>query len=175
MSTGRRRILLAGGVAAALAAVYFTPESDAVIEPVETRQRQRAAAPAGRGDGQGAHVLTIRPRTEAAATDADDTRTGLTFAARVWTPLPAPSSVVPLAASAPPPPQAPPLPFRYLGRYSEAGRDGVFLQHNDLNLVVHVGDTIADTYKVERLDSIRLTLRYLPLGESQVMDFGVPD
>jgi hypothetical protein len=59
-----------------------------------------------------------------------------------------------------------------MGRYVEDGQVLVFLQHNDSNLVVRVGDTIAEHYKVESLDGGTLTLRYLPLDQQQTIDVG---
>jgi hypothetical protein len=43
---------------------------------------------------------------------------------------------------------------------------------NDQNLAVRVGDTIAEQYRVERLEGQTLTLRYLPLDVLQTLDVG---
>ena len=95
------------------------------------------------------------------------------FAARQWS---APAQPVPPASAAAQPapaaPQAPPLPFRVLGRYDDEGQTKVFVQHLEQALVLRVGDTVAEHYKVESLQGGTLTLRYLPLNQTQTLDVG---
>jgi hypothetical protein len=67
----------------------------------------------------------------------------------------------------PPRPQAPALPFTYMGKMVDNGRTTVFLVHGDRNLVVHEGDTVQGTYKVESIGESELTLTYLPLKQRQ--------
>lgn len=73
----------------------------------------------------------------------------------------------------PPPPQAPPLPLKVLGRYVDDGKEKIFLQYNDQSLVVKVGDSIGDLYRVEDLSGGLLTVRYLPLNQKQTLEVGV--
>ena len=69
--------------------------------------------------------------------------------------------------------QAPPvLPFVVLGRYIEAGQEVIFLQHNNQNLVVRVGNTLLEQYKVESLQGSTLNFRYLPLNLAQSLEIG---
>lgn len=44
-------------------------------------------------------------------------------------------------------------------RYVDEGQEVVFLLHNDQNLVVRVGDTIAQQYKVESLNGNKLMFK----------------
>ncbi len=85
-------------------------------------------------------------------------------------------SITPKAVMMPPidspPPQAPPLPFIFLGRYESAGETLIFLKHLEQNLVVRAGDTIAEYYKVESFKGTTLTLRYLPLNQVQTLEVG---
>jgi hypothetical protein len=67
-------------------------------------------------------------------------------------------------------PQAPALPFQVIGQLIEDGKASVFLKYNDQNLVVHVGDIITDTYKIESLTDSVLTLLYLPLNQKQTLE-----
>lgn len=69
-------------------------------------------------------------------------------------------------------PLAPPLPFRFLGRYEEDGKTVFFLLYNDQNLVVRVGDIIDDQYKIENIVDSTLNVRYLPLNQTQMLDVG---
>jgi hypothetical protein len=92
------------------------------------------------------------------------------LAAKQWSPPPA--RIVPVVTQPVPVqiPQAPVLPFQVIGQLIEDGKVSIFLKYNAQNLVVHVGDTIADTYKVEGLNGSILTLLYLPLNQRQTLE-----
>lgn len=169
--------LLSTGVAAYFAppqageAVVLSERSVKAASPAassghEAPSALRPAMPARPDD-----VLGIKPR------EFGDERDGASavFASTQWTPPPKPAQAEPApppASQPAPAPQAPPLPFRVLGRFSEDGHDGVFLQHNEQNLVVRVGDTIAEVYKVESFNGTTLTLRYAPLNQQQTLEVG---
>jgi hypothetical protein len=78
------------------------------------------------------------------------------------------------APPAPPPPrpQAPPLPFAYMGKLIEEGRIVVFLTQGDRNHIVRQGDTIDGTYRVDAVNEQRLSLTYLPLKQKQELALG---
>lgn len=151
-----------------LVAAYFAPEAGPGEVLLAERPRAgplRAEPTAAREPG--ARVLAIRPRggEEAIAAGA--------FAPRQWVTPQSPRAKTPVAEPAPATlPVAPALPFRVLGRYQEDNQWAVFLQHIDQNLVVRVGDTVGGQYKVERLEGSTLTLRYLPLNQTQQLDVG---
>jgi hypothetical protein len=72
----------------------------------------------------------------------------------------------------PPKPQAPPLPFTYMGKLIEDGRIVVFLTQGDRNHIVRQGDTIDGTYRVDAVTEQGLSLTYLPLKQRQELAFG---
>jgi hypothetical protein len=79
--------------------------------------------------------------------------------------------------NAPPPPppsrpQAPPLPFKYMGKLIEEGRIVVFLTQGDRNYIVRQGDTIDGAYRVDAVTDEGLSLTYLPLKQKQELAFG---
>lgn len=172
------RWVLGLSLAATLLAAYFAPATEA--EDLQLSDRTRAAAsrapqpvPKSKGGSTAreapVHVLAIRPRgtpgMDANAAWFDSrlrTQPALQRVAAVAPPASAPTEAA----------QAPALPFRPFGRYVEDGQEVVFLLHNDQNLVVRVGDTIAQHYKVESLEGNKLTLRYLPLDQAQTLDLG---
>lgn len=165
-------------LAATLVAAYFAPDTEA--EHLQLSDRTRAAAsrvqsPVARSkDGSTAreatvHVLAIRPRGTA---ELESNAAWFDARQRLQA-QPQRVAIVAPAASAPAEAaQAPALPFRPFGRYVEDGQQVIFLLHNDQNLVVRVGDTIAQQYRVESLDGNKLTLRYLPLDQEQTLDLG---
>jgi hypothetical protein len=190
MSGGWRQAALVVALLATLAAAWFAPAADDEVGNAPRSSRANSAqaddsglaaapkaAPRDRSTAAVPEVLLLNRRD-----DDLDRQPERLFVARAWLPKPAASAASgplpprPLAAaSAPPPPpvqSAPPLPFRVLGRYSDGGDTGVFLQFNSQNLVARVGDTLVDQYKVEALSATTLTLRYLPLNETQTLDLG---
>jgi hypothetical protein len=172
------RGLLGLGLGSTLLAAWFAPAP--ASDGVELAERTRTAAarapaapapapaPLRAATPRNAEVLRIRPREGADAAGEADT----IFGATRWTPPPAAVVAAPVAVAPPPPPQAPPLPFRVLGRLVDDGEVAVFLQYNDQNLVVRVGDTVAQNYKVESLQGGTLTLLYTPLNQKQTLDVG---
>ena len=68
-----------------------------------------------------------------------------------------------------PAPQAPPLPFTFVGKMTEGDGVKFFLQADDVLYGVKVGDTFAQQYKLMEADSGKLSLLYLPLNITQTM------
>jgi hypothetical protein len=87
------------------------------------------------------------------------------FAVRQLPPRPAARPV------APPPPTAPPLPFRYQGKVVEQGQVIAFLAEGTRTHIVRAGDRLA-SYRVEDISPAGMTLVYLPLNEKQQLMFG---
>lgn len=180
MTSGRRRFLGLVLVATLIAAWFAPPvaEDDGLglsdrvqhkasqaghsIRPVEY---QVSGAPQHSPHDAFA-VLQIRPRDFESEGDEEE---GL-FASTRWGADQEAGAAV--SEQPPTPPQAPPLPFQFLGRYEDAGQILFFLQHNDQNLVVRIGDTIAGQYKVQSLKGATLSLIYLPLNQVQSLDVG---
>jgi hypothetical protein len=174
----RSHLLLATVLGGTLLAAYFAPEASGEVALSERAMSSPAAHAVGgsseaRPSAQGSapqaiDVLALRARNA----DAEPDVAAVLEPSQWSAPIATPAAPPPIAAAASAAPQAPPLPFRAMGRYVEDGQVLVFLQHNDSNLVVRVGDTIAENYKVESLDGGTLTLRYLPLDQQQTIDVG---
>lgn len=185
MTVGGKRVLLGLALLASVVAAWFAPPLDG--EGVALTPRAASVvAPTGAAT-QGApravssvavrspnvvsiDVRRIAPRAQSETIDEPDSRL---FAAQQWS---APAKPAQPASAAPPPapapPQAPPLPFKVLGRYDDEGQTTVFVQHLEQALVLRVGDTIAEHYKVESLQGNTLTMRYLPLNQTQTLEVG---
>jgi len=171
----RKHLLLGLALVATLAAAYFSPDpaADGGVMLAErpardTVQVPAPVRPAGKG-GAAAEVLEIRARDG----DADDRAEAL-FAPGAWqvdAPVAKAEPVAPVIQG-PAAPQVPPLPFRAIGRYEEDGTTVFFLQHNERGIVVRVGDTIAEQYKVESVQGNLLTLTHLPTNQTQTLDVG---
>jgi hypothetical protein len=88
---------------------------------------------------------------------------------------PAPShapagATAPAAAAA----QPPPLPYRVAGKVVRGGVTTVLLAREEAVLPVEAGDTLEGGYRVESIDAVEITLRYLPLGSRQRLELSAP-
>lgn len=95
------------------------------------------------------------------------------FAVQSWYVAPPPPPAMAAAPPPPPPkPTAPPLPFKFIGKMDDRQHLQVFLMRGEQVLVVREGDLIDKTYKVQRIDTERMTLVYLPLDIAQTLVVG---
>jgi len=177
-----RWIALAALLTAALTAAAWVRDADRKSgnEIVEPPARARPITKAQRADPAPAdrvHLEKLRGGDpDAKANDA--------FATRSWRkPAPKPAPKAPVAAAlpavppppiAPAPPAAPPLPFAYMGRLLSDEANAVFLTQGERNLVVHEGEIIESTYRVDKVSETRLTFTHLPSGIQQFLAIGEP-
>jgi len=148
---------------ATVAATIFAPDAPDVVEAREVQPKRVVERAAERATPRGEElVLELKPRDRQSPHSA--------FSMTSWAP---PKAVVKREVAPPPPPppvpRAPPLPFRVLGRYIEAGKPSVFMQFNDSTVVASAGAMIGADYRVESVTDEAVTLTYLPLDERQVL------
>lgn len=184
-----KRMLIGAALLATLAAVWFAPDPDSdadrVSQPV-ARSGSRADAGAGAGSGA-AESNPAQAKSGSAATGFDlrihkreaGDDMGNLFGAAEAPPaalLASKPPPKPKAKPGPPPPpaapQAPPLPFQYRGRWIDEGKVAFFLQFNERNLVLHEGDIVEQTWKLEQASAGQLTFVYLPLNQKQSLAVG---
>ena len=90
------------------------------------------------------------------------------FSAHSWLPPSKPAAAV---ATAPPPPVAPPLPYRFAGQfYRESGTE-VYLAKGEEIFPVKEGDTLEGQYKVEAVTSSEVRFLHLASSTTQTMQF----
>ena len=95
------------------------------------------------------------------------------FAPRSWEP-PRTAPVAQPVAEAPPPPSAPPLPYRLAGSVRYNGRLTIILEAGDRIHFVAPGEVIDNVYLVRAVSRDAVTLVYTPLGIEQRITH-VPD
>jgi hypothetical protein len=136
-------------VVGALASVVAGREQpSSIVEPAAPRVDTRLQANAD------IDLAKLQERIDdGAKTDA--------FAPRNFSPV-----IPPQAAQAPGKPEAPALPFRYLGKMVEDGKLSVFLAKGDESITVHAGDRI-DDYRVDKITEAEVRFTYLPLKTKQ--------
>ena len=150
-----KKVLAGVAVVGALASVVAGRENPApaVVEPVkriDTRLQVQADIDLAKLEAR-----THLANEEGAMLDA--------FAPRNFSPI------VPPEAQAKAPvqrPEAPPLPFRYLGKIIEDGRLSVFLANGDDSVTVTAGQRIGD-YRIDSITEAEVRFTYLPLKTKQ--------
>jgi hypothetical protein len=183
-ATLRTKVLI--GVAALIALyVVFSPgESADTAAPAKddaaaARPARAAALPRHASAADvAASMLRVAQRV------TSDAGAKMLFATHSWyqpPPPPPPPKVDPAAeavaaaqAAAAAIPQAPPLPYTYMGSYTpDGGQPVFFLTAGDRVYDVHVGDTLDNNYSVVGLQKGYLVILYKPLNAQQLLAAGV--
>lgn len=134
-----------------------------VAYQAERPERPAREVPAATGKAEAVPAVRLdQLERRAAAAPAGDP-----FRARSWEP----ELAVVRPNLPPPPPQAPPLPFAYLGKMIDGEKTTVFLATPDRNYVVRSGDTLDGRYRVESIEEGAVAFTYLPLGTKQTLPF----
>lgn len=173
-----RRLILGVLLIGTLVAAWFAPpvEGDGVQVVQRAGKTAGAAAVpasvqssgAGRSFAGETDVLSIHERRAGGADEGENL-----FVSMRWEPEEdIPEAGEALEEQADLPPQAPPLPFRVLGRYDESGTAVVFLEHQEQSLLARAGGILVKDYRVESIEGSSLVLRYLPLDQVQTLELG---
>jgi hypothetical protein len=104
------------------------------------------------------------------ANQSNSTKWRNLFVSSSWTPPPAP--IKPLPPIAAPAPTAPVFPFQYVGKKLENDSWEVYLSRGDQSFLVREGGTLENAYRIDSITPQRLTVTYLPLGQSQSLSIG---
>jgi hypothetical protein len=72
----------------------------------------------------------------------------------------------PVAATAPEKPVAPPLPFQYIGKWTQGGKTEVLLMRDNELLPIEAGKKLGD-YRVDKVSDASISFTYLPLKTKQ--------
>lgn len=161
-----RHTLLAVLLAGALAAAFWpVDEADRegtdVVEAVArpARPAAEAAAPA---------VANQAPVAGAGAQPRFAEAKGRNlFPAQSFRPPPKP--VAPPPVLPPPPPMAPPVPFTFVGKWSEDGREAVFLERGSQLVTAHAGDTLPGGWRLDAVGPEGLTFTYVSLNQQRTL------
>lgn len=180
MSLGQRsrRLVLFGLLGLTLVAMKWVDGEPQVPSAAQAREAARPArvVPPSSNTPEVAQAPALdlsRLRRDSGPVRADP------FVARNWDPPPPKvparlARAVAIEAPPAPPPQAPPLPFTYVGMLDEGDRVTVFLSSANQDFVARQGDVINGSYRVDEVTPQRVVLTYLPLAQQQSLSIGSP-
>jgi len=134
--------------------------------PVADNSHARKQPRPGELTPAAARLLMALANRTSDASHADDL-----FASRSWYVPPPPPPPPPPAA--PVEPTAPPLPYIFVGSYTESDRATVyFLTRGDRVYDVRIGDTLDGIYSVDAVQNGALVFTYKPLNTRQTLELG---
>jgi hypothetical protein len=160
-----RQLALFGALGLSLAATAWVSRDDEAASTVAPAPRRTAAAAVDATGGWPGPAASARaewpaldPQARAAWGDA--------------TPVVAapPSPAPPEVTQAPPPPAAPPFPYQFVGRMTDA-RPRAILNNAQRSAVVGVGEVVDGQWRIDAIEAGGLRLTYLPLGLAQFIPF----
>jgi hypothetical protein len=145
-----------------------------VAAPADRASHASAAPPAdGRSAARAGSATSGNLLTRLAHRVTESKAVEALFHTQSWYVAPPPPPPAPVVVVVPPPPTAPPIPFTVMGTYARPGDATVyFLTRGDRVFDVHIGDTIDNTYSVDRAANGLLTLTYKPLNIQQTLPIG---
>lgn len=160
----RRRVAIGAGLAATLAATWWAASLE-----------DEAGLPSDKAntvhEGRRTPEKTRRARAPQPMPSLDGLRVERTPLPDVAADILPPMQLHPpteLAVPSPVP-DAPPLPFRFVGALEERGELTAFLLEGEQLRVVRAHDTIDDRYRVERVTTAFIEFTYLPRSTRQVL------
>jgi hypothetical protein len=162
LTAKRRRWLTCSALVAALATGSWKhggePATAALLQVEQTQPAKRARS-----------AIDPLPQLEIEKLEIDKSNEPIVnaFEQRSWAP-PAPK----IKPGPPPSPQAPPLPFTYIGKMMEDGRIVVFLTQGERNFAVRSGDKLDNLYQIDEIKPTMMLLTYLPLNKQQSLPIG---
>jgi hypothetical protein len=71
-------------------------------------------------------------------------------------------------------PEAPALPFRYMGKVVEDGKTEILLLRGDEHFAVAAGQKIDNEYRLDKVTASALTITYLPMKTKQTLELTTP-
>ena len=155
-----RHLILATALAVT-AVLAFLPGPDGgedVVAPVDRRPRPASVAVPG--------VVTPQaPGPQGRPAFAAEARADL-FPAQSFRP---PLRAARVETPPPPPPMAPPLPYSFVGAWTEAGVETVFLGQGDRVLSVRAGAPLPGGWRLDRVAPESLQFTYEPLNQQRTL------
>ena len=158
-----RTLWLGGALLAALLATQWVSGEDGGGDSVATVPEQKAPKRETR-EIRAAEDDTAQLELERLERRKFSSQAGDLFSPKTWMPPPSDTKA--------PPPSAPPLMFKYLGKVTEGDETRVFLALAEHNYIVKAGETINNLYRLDEVTDHTITFTYIPLNAKQMLSTG---
>lgn len=89
------------------------------------------------------------------------------FPRQTWVPPPPPPK--PYVPPPPPPPKPPPLPFKYLGRWVDGGKQTLLLVQGEQPIPVQLGQVLYGSWRLDEITERSVVFTYLPLDMQSIL------
>lgn len=169
MNARRRQILLLSALTLSVLAAVLVSRREDQDDRLSTAITRVSSGPAptvahrGEADEAKAILQMAQLRRDAVVVGEQNP-----FSPKSWY-VPPPPPPAPVAEK----PGIPPLPFTYVGRVDDAdGKWIIYLAKGAQSYVVQAGDTIDNTYRIEKIEEGSLVIRYLPMDSKQTLQIG---
>jgi hypothetical protein len=152
--------------------ILFAPEDtgDSLSAPAKSRPVVVAKPTVAVVPVTGDSELLVSARSRSTL---QEDATAKIFSKGTWfVPPPPPKPVPVVPPPPPPPPTAPPLPYTFLGKYSEGELQLVVLAKGNRVITASKGDVLENIYKIDRIEANNVIFTYLPLNTSQTLTTG---
>jgi hypothetical protein len=165
-SQQRRWAVLLAALVTTLAATFF---GSAPVEVVGVNARRTSAQPEAAAQRESA-VEAAPVFEEQAATDPFEKRGWAEPPPSPPAPVKAPPAVdravLPVAVD---PPGPPPLPYRYVGSFSDDAGAVIYLARGEVAVVARVGETLDGNYKILALQARSVEFEHISTGTKQML------
>lgn len=180
MTINKLHLAMVAAALATAALIWFAPQGDSDLSEPAKEGKLKLTAAGSRStalvasESAAENLFAVSPDSSSRPSLTDDAAAGLLAKSSWYVARPAPPPPPPPLPPPPPPPSAPPLPFVFLGKYTEGDLNLVIMTFGSRVITASVGEVIDKTYRVERIEPSNVVLTYLPLGSSQSLSTGGP-
>jgi hypothetical protein len=166
------KLLIVCAAGLTLGLIYFAPKDGSadISEPAKSKAISGVAQKIAVISPAGNQRLEIASRGDEGGRIANK-QTQKLFVSTDWVVPPPPPKPAP-PPPPPPPPTAPAMPYVFMGRFEQDSTNLIILSRGNRVINAAPGDILEKTYRVDSIDSNKVTMTYLPLGTTQFISIG---
>jgi hypothetical protein len=174
VTPNQKKLLIVCAAGLTLGLIYFAPKDSgsAISEPAKAKKVS------GTDSKNTAYGPVVNQRFELSSRESESLQitnklTQKMFSSTNWMIPPPPlKTVPPPPPPPPPPPTAPAMPYVFMGRFEQDSTNLIILSRGNRVVTAAQGDILEKTYRVDSIDSNKVTMTYLPLGTTQFISIG---
>ena len=172
MTPNQTKLWIVAAAGLTLGLIYFAPKDGGsdISEPAKSKTISALPQKTSAISSVGNQQLELASRGDEGGRIANK-QTEKLFASTDWVVPPPPPKPAP-PPPPPPPPTAPAMPYVFMGRFEQDSTNLIILSRGNRVINAAQGDILEKTYRVDSIDSNKVTMTYLPLGTTQFISIG---